>query len=471
MVFVFASPAFASFNYGTDTYSTVGNQLIVNSLGDQSTVSTFGSLGTNDWIPENAVKNYLAMEGYTTAIDYNPSITNPQFASAYNQTVPAGYTKITFAGKLGDPRATQDVYVKTEEYNRLNPEMQAERIEQNSIDLSDTSDRLGIDINNANDARANGDNVLQSNINNETTNRANADTLLQNNINVNNSSSIIRDNNLHLDITNETANRVNGDTVLQNNDLLLQDHISNESTNRMNADQAIQGSINNESNDRQNGDNALQSNINNEALNRANADTNLQNNIDINDMYSQQRDTTLQTNIDNEAVTRATGDNRLQNNINTVDQNSQDRDSQEVIDRTNGDQRIQDNVDAESNTRASADQTLQNNINNANNRIDATDKRVSKLEDTQYNVVGKVRVFDSRKIQVNTFVSYSTTRSTVESAGVEVTWKMGKSFEERKNDELEARLNKLERIQTAQQREANSQVYTTKTGMGIRGSF
>lgn len=338
MVLVFVSPAFASFNWGSDTYSTVGSQLIVGSLGDQPTVSTFGNLGTNDWIPENAVKNYLALEGYTTALDYNPSVTNPQFSSAYNQTVPAGYTKLTFAGLLGDPRATQDVYVKTEEYNRLNPEMQAERIEQNSIDLSDTSDRLGIDINNANQAREDGDNVLQTNINNEATTRSNADTTLQ-------------------------------------------------------------------------------------------------------------------------------------NNLNTVDQNSQDRDSQEVVDRINGDQRVQDNVDAEANTRANADTTLQNNINTTNNRIDETNKRVDKLEDTQYNVVGKVRIYDSRKVQVNTYVTYSTTRSTVSEAGVEVTWKLGSSYEQRRADALEARLNKLEGIQTEQQRASNAQMYTTKTGMGIRGQF
>jgi hypothetical protein len=338
MALVFISPAFASFNYGTDTYSTVGSTLIVGSLGDQSTVSTFGSLGTNDWVPENAVKNYLSMEGYTTANDFNPSITNPQFASAYNVAVPAGYTKITFAGKLGDPRATQDVYVKTEEYNRFNSEMQAERIEQNATDISDTSDRLGIDINNANDAREDGDEILQDN-------------------------------------------------------------------------------------------------------------------------------------IDDEADTRETADNNLQNNINTVDQDSQDRDSQEVVDRINGDQDVQDNVDAEANTRANADTTLQNNINTTNNRIDETNKRVDKLEDTQYNVVGKVRVYDSRKIQVNTFVSYATNRSTVESAGVEVTWKLGSSYEERRADALEARLNKLEGIQTTQQIEANSEMYTTSNGMGIRGKF
>jgi hypothetical protein len=173
VMFLFvASPALADFKWGTDTYSSVGNQLIINSLGDQTTVSTFGKLGNNDWIPENAVKNYLLMEGYTSANDYNPSITNPQFASAYSEKPPEGYTKLQFAGKLGDPRALQDVYVDTKEYNRLNSEQQAQRMD-------------GIDVVNSKQ-----DTKIQNNttaISTETTNRVNADNTLQQNINSTNS--------------------------------------------------------------------------------------------------------------------------------------------------------------------------------------------------------------------------------------------------------------------------------------------
>lgn len=320
MVLVFASPAFASFNWGIDTYSSIGNQLIVNSLGDQSTVSTFGSLGTNDWIPENAVKNYLSIEGYTTAIDYNPSITNPQFASAYNQAVPTGYTKLTFAGKLGDPRATQDVYVKTEEYNRLSAEMQAQRILQESIERNDDVDRLGIDINNANDARLNGDNILQT-------------------------------------------------------------------------------------------------------------------------------------------------------NINTVDQNSQDRDNQEVIDRTNGDKKVQDNLYTESSTRESADKTLQNSINKNTDSINNLNDRVNQLERTQTIVSGEVRLYDTRKITVSTFTDYNTTRNTVDRTGVKIVYKFGSSYEERRLDQLQARLDKLEKIESDKQKEDSTEVYTTATGFGIKEKF
>ena len=128
------------------------------------------------------------------------------------------------------------------------------------------------------------------------------------------------------------------------------------------------------------------------------------------------------------------------------------------------DTQLQNNINTESTARTNANTNL-------NNRVNDVDNRVSKLEDTQYNVVGKVRVYDSRKVQVNTFVSYSTTRSTVESAGVEITWKMGKSYEEKKNDELEARLNKLEGIKDAKEKESSTQLYTTANGMGIKNTF
>ena len=141
-----------------------------------------------------------------------------------------------------------------------------------------------------------------------------------------------------------------------------------------------------------------------------------------------------------------------------------DVDPSTVTNLQNTDTQLQNNINTESTARTNANTNL-------NNRVNDVDNRVSKLEDTQYNVVGKVRVYDSRKVQVNTFVSYSTTRSTVESAGVEVTWKMGTSYEERRADELEARLNKLEGIQNTKVREASTEVYTTKTGMGMRGTF
>ena len=163
-------------------------------------------------------------------------------------------------------------------------------------------------------------------------------------------------------------------------------------------------------------------------------------------------------------ATGATGSQGIQGVKGDTGANGKDVDPTTVTNLQKTDTQLQDNINTESTARTNANTKL-------NNRIDDTNNRVSKLEDTQYNVVGKVRIYDSRKVQVNTFVSYSTTRSTVESAGVEVTWKIGSSYEERRADELEERLNKLEGIKDAKEKESNTQLYTTANGMGIKGNF
>jgi hypothetical protein len=181
-----------SFDFGKTTYETADDILIVNSLGDEVKLSTFEKLGTNDFIPENAVKNYLALEGYTQANDYNPSVTNPQFPEySVKPDNSQEWTKLTFAGLLGDPRTTQDVYVLTKEYDRLSALGQATSIDN-----------------------------LNNGLSSETTNRINGDNLLQNNINVVNTNS-------------------------QNRDITLQNNINNEATTRSNADNKLQSNINN----------------------------------------------------------------------------------------------------------------------------------------------------------------------------------------------------------------------------------
>jgi len=341
--------AHADFKFGVDTYSNVGGSLIVNSLGDQVTPSTFGKLGVNDFIPENGVKNYLALEGYTQANDYNPDVTNSQFSSYYSDKPGDEYIKLTFAGLEGDPRKTQDVYVLTKEYERLSAVKQAERMD-------------GIDVVNNDQSSAIAANTTR--ISNESSTRATADSTLQTNI----------------------------DTAVGNSktrDLLLEKADKTETTNRVAADKVLQG------------------NIDNEATSRISGDNNLQTNIDT---------------VANNSITR---DNSLQNGINT-----------EISNRSTADAVLHDNIANESSTRASADNALQNKNNEQ-------DGRLNKLEQTQQEVIGEVRVFDSKKWQVNVYSTYSATRSQVTNVGVKVTFKMGQSYEDRKIEELNDKVNAL----------------------------
>ena len=157
----FAEPPSAGWNFGTDTYGQHDSQLILNSLSDRYGISTYQtptqSLGTNDYIEENAVKNQLAIAGYTKAYDYNPnSQTGYGYSSVYNQPLPTDVplTKLTFMGLDGDPTKAQDVYVLTSEYNQLSDQGQAASIVGLNAGLS-----------NETNSRIAGDNALQRQVN------------------------------------------------------------------------------------------------------------------------------------------------------------------------------------------------------------------------------------------------------------------------------------------------------------------
>lgn len=175
-----ASPAFAQFDFGNETYTSADSKgLIVNSLGDTNQVSMYqtpaASLGTNDFIPENAVKNTLGMDGYTQAYDYNPTANHSW--GVYNQLLPTGVAlhEVDFQGLLGDPRTTQKTYVLQSEWDQFSAQSQDTRINTVSSDLAQTNvvvnghttqiNELATGLSNETGARISGDQVLQSQVN------------------------------------------------------------------------------------------------------------------------------------------------------------------------------------------------------------------------------------------------------------------------------------------------------------------
>lgn len=192
-VVAFAVPAYADFQWGSQTYNSAGQTLIVNSLGDKPTLSLFNtvgangvvsqSLGANDFIGENGVKNTLGLSGYTVAYDFNPGAVNA--FGVYNQPLPPGgpaLTKLTFSGLDGDPRTNQDVYVLTSEYNRLSDQGQANSIDSLGAGLNATTVALAqtnVQVNaNTQDIA-----TLNTGLRDETGARIQGDTNLQNQIN------------------------------------------------------------------------------------------------------------------------------------------------------------------------------------------------------------------------------------------------------------------------------------------------
>lgn len=73
------------------------------------------------------------------------------------------------------------------------------------------------------------------------------------------------------------------------------------------------------------------------------------------------------------------------------------------------------------------------------------DNRLNKLEATQHKIVGKIRWHDSQKWEVESFVEYTSNRNTISAVGLEMTYKFGKSWSEKKMEEMEKRLETLER--------------------------
>jgi len=83
-------------------------------------------------------------------------------------------------------------------------------------------------------------------------------------------------------------------------------------------------------------------------------------------------------------------------------------------------------------------------INRLDSQVTDLNNRLNKLEDTQQVIGGRIRVYDSRKWQVNIFADYSINREQVDRAGIRFTFKFGESYEERRLNELEQRLKQLE---------------------------
>jgi hypothetical protein len=108
----------------------------------------------------------------------------------------------------------------------------------------------------------------------------------------------------------------------------------------------------------------------------------------------------------------------------------------EVTNRTNAIQSeatIRNVADTNLNT---MDTTLQNSLNNQQDQI-------RQLEKTQYQVEGAIRILDTRKTSVELFDSYDVRRKHNNRVGLKLTFKLGKSYEEKRIIELENLLSEL----------------------------
>jgi hypothetical protein len=106
---------------------------------------------------------------------------------------------------------------------------------------------------------------------------------------------------------------------------------------------------------------------------------------------------------------------------------------------------------------------FENEINTNKTNTDMLNGKVNDLEKTQAIIGIETRIYDGKKWVITTFADYTTTRQTVDSAGVRFTYKLGKSYTDKKLEELEARLDNMDN-NTPKINTDKAEIYTEGNG-------
>ena len=93
--------------------------------------------------------------------------------------------------------------------------------------------------------------------------------------------------------------------------------------------------------------------------------------------------------------------------------------------------------------RIKADDKLRLNIQQNTNRLDILDAKINELTDVSYVTGIKVRILDTKKFTIEAYNDYDIKRQRNKETGLTVTYKLGKSYEERRIEKLEAVISEL----------------------------
>ena len=200
----------------------------------------------------------------------------------------------------------------------------------------------------------------------------------------------------------------------------------------------------------------------------------------------------LQDNIDTETTARIKGDNKLHNEIVDETNDRKTADKVEKKARILGDKKLQNNINTETTGRINGDNFLNSRINDTNivvdshsktlqdheNRISNLNGRVGDLEATQYNVEGVLRILDTKKTTIEIYNTYDTAHSREVAVGVRVTYKLGKSYQDKLNEKTEARLFNLEKqignspiITKVVENGKTKSISISANGLAVSGNF
>ena len=101
------------------------------------------------------------------------------------------------------------------------------------------------------------------------------------------------------------------------------------------------------------------------------------------------------------------------------------------------------NINKETVQRKNQDSILNSSINTNLREMNNLDNRINNLEETQYILGLKGRIYDSRKWEINIFADYSTNRNKIDRTGIRFTYKFGKSYEEKEINKLKKLIEEL----------------------------
>ena len=439
-------PASAGWNFGNVTYAQEGGSLVLNSLSDRYGISTFQTantngqstqlLGTNDYIPEAAVKNQLAIDGYTVAYDLNPQYAG-LYGGAYNQALPTNVplTELSFTGLAGDPTAIQNVYVLTSEYNRLSAEGQASSISTLNTGLATTNTTVS---------------NLQSDVNTNVTNVTNlTNGLVATNTNVTNLTNTVNTNTANIANNTTSINTLN--TGLAATNTQVNTNTSNIANNTAGIaainnmtdpttvlNQTVNGNtvaITNETTRAVAAENTLTTNLN---QTNAQVNTNTSNISTLNTGLAA-TNTQVNTNTSNIATL---GTGLAQTNV-------------QVNNNTANIGNLYTGLNNETVRATGAEAGLQNQVNATNSRLSSLDSRVDQLEKVKVMADMTVRILDTKKYTVGFFDMYDGTNQRNFAFGARLTYKLGKSYEEK---QLEKQLHQIELLQDAVSRLQDNQL-------------
>lgn len=105
----------------------------------------------------------------------------------------------------------------------------------------------------------------------------------------------------------------------------------------------------------------------------------------------------------------------------------------------------EEKIAIETQTRIESENRINTNLRTTNSRVDALDSRVSNLEETKVLIDIEARLLDRKHTAVSVYNSYDYRHQRNNAVGLKFLFKVGKSYEETRIEELEKKLEMLMR--------------------------